>query len=276
MKLRVTPFYANYGFHPTFSVTPWWKSIPPLPAITDFSSYLKTICSELQAELKIAQQTAKRKYDKHCAPALSFKPGDLVMLSWHNIKTTSPSNKLDYWKLGPFKIIESIGTNAYHLSLPPSFHHLHLVFNINLLEPYTPPSTFPFHVEGASTPSNILLEGENTLNIREFLDVQKVGHCYDYLVDFMDKDLLEHAWVLLSDISTTHNEFLETFHCRHKSLPRPSDQAFKAKCHVVEIPIPISTPIKSIFESLSITTINPSETHPDLFESVHNAPCLHL
>ena len=26
-------FYANYGFHPTFSVTPLRKSIPPLPTV---------------------------------------------------------------------------------------------------------------------------------------------------------------------------------------------------------------------------------------------------
>ena len=57
---HVTPFYANYGFHPTFSVTPLRKSIPPLPAVTDFSSYLETIHSELQAELKIAQDCQKK------------------------------------------------------------------------------------------------------------------------------------------------------------------------------------------------------------------------
>src|SRR5260370_34177425 len=54
---QVTPFYANYGFHPSFSVTPLQKSVPPLPTITDFIAHLDSICSGLQAELKIAQQT---------------------------------------------------------------------------------------------------------------------------------------------------------------------------------------------------------------------------
>ena len=108
------------------------------------------------------------------------------------------------------------------------------------------------------------MEGENTLNIQEFLDVQKVGCHFNYLVDFRNKDLLEHAWVPLSDIPTAYNEFLETFHHRHKSLPRPLDQAFKAKCHVAEIPIPIP-PI-----SPPTTSIYPSENHPDLFESIHD------
>src|SRR5260370_1531108 len=87
----------------------------------------------------------------------------------------------------------------------------------------------------------------------------------------MDKDLSEHAWVLLSDISTAHNEFLETFHHRHKSLPRPSDQVFKAKCHLVEVPIPnpsdfISSP------TISTLPINPSYEQPSLFESINNLP----
>ncbi len=202
MKLPVLPcFMLTTGSILLFQ-SPHCRNL--FPAITDFSSYLETIHSELQAELKIAQQTAKRKYDKHCAPALSFKPGDLVMLSWHNIKTTSPSNKLDYWKLGPFKIIESIGTNAYHLSLPPLLGCLHLVFNINLLKPYIPPSIFPFCVEGTSSPPDVQLEGENILNIKEFLDVWKVGHHFNYLVDFKGRDLLECAWVLLLDIVMVH------------------------------------------------------------------------
>ena len=143
--------------------------------------------------------------------------------------------------------------------------HLHPVFNVNLLEPYTSPSTFPSHIEGVPTP-DVQLEGENTLNIQEFLDVQKVGHHFDYLVDFRNKDLSEHAWVPLLDIPTAYDEFLETFHHRHKSLPRPSDQVFKAKCCVAEIPISIS-PI-----SPSTTSIDPSENHPDLFKSIHDVP----
>src|SRR5260370_6945770 len=55
---RIMPFYANYGFHPSFSVTPLQKSIPPLPAITDFVSHLESICTELQADLSFAQQLA--------------------------------------------------------------------------------------------------------------------------------------------------------------------------------------------------------------------------
>src|SRR5260370_30255095 len=67
----------------------------------------------------------------------------------------------------------------------------------------------------------------------------------------MDKDLLERAWVPLSDIPTAYDEFLETFHHKHKSLPRPSAQALKMKCCVVEndsfsIPFTPTDPVQNV------------------------------
>ena len=60
---HTTPFYANYGFHPTFSITPVQKTTTP--ATSNFLNHLSTIHSELQAKLKLTQETTKRKYDVH-------------------------------------------------------------------------------------------------------------------------------------------------------------------------------------------------------------------
>ena len=53
----------------------------------------------------------------------------------HNVKTTRPSKKLDYKKMGPFKIIKKVGTSSYKLDLPASMA-IHNTFHISLLEPY--------------------------------------------------------------------------------------------------------------------------------------------
>src|SRR5260370_37543329 len=58
---HVMPFYPNYGFHPSFSVTPLQKSIPPLPAITDFVSHLESIHTELQAKLMFCSRDCQVK-----------------------------------------------------------------------------------------------------------------------------------------------------------------------------------------------------------------------
>jgi hypothetical protein len=51
-----------------------------------------------------------------------------------NIKTKRPSNKLDYLRLGLFKIEEKLGLVSYRLKLPESMKKLYLVFHISLLE----------------------------------------------------------------------------------------------------------------------------------------------
>ena len=45
--------------------------------------------------------------------------------------------------IGPFEILERIGTVAYRLALPPSMSGVHEVFQISMLRKYAPD---PFHV----------------------------------------------------------------------------------------------------------------------------------
>ena len=166
---HISPFYANYGFNPPFSIPCLHQLLTP--ATSNFLSHLSTIHSKLTAELKLVQESAKLKYDAYRAPAPTFNNGDLVMLSHQNIKMTCPSNKFDYRKLGPFKVINCIGNNAYWLELPESPSQLHPVFNINLLEPYTLPSSFPDRIQRLNPILEIVLEAENVLKLKEITDV---------------------------------------------------------------------------------------------------------
>ena len=45
--------------------------------------------------------------------------------------------------IGPFEILERIGTVAYRLALPPSMSGVHKVFHVSMLRKYTPD---PAHV----------------------------------------------------------------------------------------------------------------------------------
>jgi hypothetical protein len=57
----------------------------------------------------------------------------MVYLFRKNVKTKRLSDKLDYKKLGPFKIKRKIGPINYKLSLP-YIMKIHLIFYILLLE----------------------------------------------------------------------------------------------------------------------------------------------
>src|SRR5260370_3165326 len=136
------------------------------------------------------------------------------MLSCCNIKTPQPSNKFDYHKIGPFKILNAVGSNAYWLQLPVALSHLHPVFNVNLLEPYIQ-SVLPDHLQPIIPISDVILEGENKLNIKQILDVRKTGHCLNYLLDYVDKLISDQSWVPLSDIPSSYDELLKHFHWCH-------------------------------------------------------------
>jgi hypothetical protein len=63
-----------------------------------------------------------------------FKEGDKVYLLRKNIKTKQSSNKLDYKKLGLFKIDKKIGSINYKFKLPRIIE-IYLIFHILFLKP---------------------------------------------------------------------------------------------------------------------------------------------
>ena len=46
--------------------------------------------------------------------------------------------KLSLRFMGPFEILERVGTVAYRLALPPSMSSIHEVFHVSMLRRYTP------------------------------------------------------------------------------------------------------------------------------------------
>ena len=118
------------------------------------------------------QSAAKKYYDrKH--KARKYEVGQKVLLSARNIRTRRTSAKLGDKFLGPFSIVESVGTNAYRLNLPVKYERLHPVFHVSLLEPYQPR-------EGVAPPPPIDLEGEEHFEVARILGkiIRKGGKVY--------------------------------------------------------------------------------------------------
>ena len=49
--------------------------------------------------------------------------------------------KLSPRYIGPFNILERVGTVAYRLVLPPNLLGVHVVFHVSMLQKYTPDLT---------------------------------------------------------------------------------------------------------------------------------------
>ena len=120
----------------------------------------------LRAEMATAQLRHKENYDRHRKPDPNLKSGDMVWFLPCNVHTTRPSKKLDYKKIGPFKILAKIGTSAYKLAFPLSMK-IHNTIHITLLEPYQD-NRFPSQIQ--EPPPPIQIEGEDEHELDEIID----------------------------------------------------------------------------------------------------------
>jgi hypothetical protein len=105
----------------------------------------------------------KRKGDTKKMP-MNIVRNNQVWLWWQNIKTTRPSTKLDYQRLGRFTIMKQINVVAFQLELLNSMK-IHHVFHVSLLEPYHA-STVPWRICEPPPPNEV-----NDEQAYEMLDV---------------------------------------------------------------------------------------------------------
>ena len=104
-SIQCSPFYANYGYNPTFHLDLRKYPNCPVPAAKSLADDLKTLHDNLVESVKIAQNHQARYYDaKHKRVELST--GDKVWLLSPNIHIQHPSKKLNWKCLGPYSITE--------------------------------------------------------------------------------------------------------------------------------------------------------------------------
>ena len=89
----------------------------------------------------LTTQSRKKSYADMRRRPLEFKVGDHVFLKVMPMKRVvrfGKRGKLSPRFIGPFEILERVGTVAYRLALPPSMSGVHEVFHVSMLRKYTP------------------------------------------------------------------------------------------------------------------------------------------
>ena len=97
----------------------------------------------IRHRLLTAQSRQKSYADIRRRP-LEFEVGDHVFLKVmpkRGVVRFGKRGKLSSRFIGPFEILERVGTVAYRLALPPSMSGVHEVFHISMLQKYTPDPT---------------------------------------------------------------------------------------------------------------------------------------
>jgi len=130
---KITPFFANYGFHPQ---TEWMKEREAHnPGATLYAHGMQDIHQQVKHTLENTRESMKKYYDRKATEQPSIEVGDLVMLNAKNIRTKRPSKKLSLKLEGPFKVVEKKGSRPYKLEISPRWK-IHPVCHVSLLDPY--------------------------------------------------------------------------------------------------------------------------------------------
>ena len=140
-SIQMAPYEALYG-RPCRSSLCWTKvgesSITGPNLIRDTSEKVSLI----RQRLLTAQSRQKSYADVRRRP-LEFEVGDHVFLKVmpkRRVVRFGKRGKISPRFIGPFEILERVGTAAYRLALLPSMSSVHEIFHVSMLRKYTPNS----------------------------------------------------------------------------------------------------------------------------------------
>jgi hypothetical protein len=223
----MSPFFANYGFNPRCSIqvaVQTNEQVPQNPAAEELIARYKAVHQQVKENLAAAQAKYKEYYDANVKEAPPFAVGDMVWLSRRNITTTRPSTKLDFKRLGPYKILDVIGESkmAFKLDLPRSMK-IHPVFHASLLDPHRA-NTIPGRIQPPPPP--VTVEDALEYEVEEILDSRVRNNKLEYFVDWIGYAPHERSWEPASYLENSPEE-IARYHERYPD--RPSTQTLRTR-----------------------------------------------
>ena len=238
---RMSPFFANYGFHPHFlaescPTSSSSSSSHSAPTAEEFTSYLHDIHERLVQNVKHAQDLQAKYYNAKHKPAM-LNPSDLVWLNSSNISTTCPSKKLDWKHLGPFKVVKRIGLQAYKLDLPVSMRHIHDTFHISLLDPLKSTSIPPHRLLTAPSAAYVKDDHEH-FEVDDILDSRHIRNRLEYLIKWKGYPDSDNSWEPSSHVAS--RALIKEFHRPHPTKLAPSS---RHRIHAVSFISPSNEPL---------------------------------
>lgn len=181
---------------------------------TELVNKLTSIHQEVTDNIKKANQSYIKYYNQSREQQPDYNIGSKVWLSRRFITTKRPSSKLDYTKLGPFEVIDKVGTRAFRLKLPETMK-IHPVFHVSLLEPFVE-STIPGRI--LAPPPVIEVDGVEEYEVENILDSRLRRRRLEYLIDWKGYGASERTWEPSENL-TNSTEIIKEFHIKYPNKP---------------------------------------------------------
>jgi hypothetical protein len=177
-----SPFFALLGYNPELRLDLNLEDeVHPggVPAVHARLQKLEDAREKMREHWRYAVDRQVERYNRKHKP-IQFKRGQLVMLSTRNLRFDATKTKLAPRFIGPFRVLERVGKQAYRLALPQQYSLLHNVFPVSLLEPW--------HSNKGSDPLPMppLAEEEDEWEVEAILDKATIDREAYYLVKWKD------------------------------------------------------------------------------------------
>ena len=191
-----SPFYLNYGYEPVVPIQLLkGDEIARTESVATFAQRVASDWKLARENLERSVQLQAKYYDKRHRD-VSYKAGDLVLLSTRNLRLKGVPAKLQKRFVGPFKIIERIGQQAYRLALPIDWK-IHPVFHVSLLKDW---KSAAVHEDLAVSQNDDLEIEEPYWEVERILRWRKIKRknkiIKEYLVLWKGFPIDEASWIL--------------------------------------------------------------------------------
>jgi hypothetical protein len=229
----VSPFFANYGFHPRLGVEPSKPCPPNLSHVQKRQFYRANIVTDrferiLTQLTALAKQSAQRYEDnanKQRSESPRYATGQEVYIDTRNMKTNRPMKKGDDKWAGPYTV-QAVYPRACLVNLPANMK-IFPVFHNSLLCPKNEDSGLPVQdrineAESKNIKGRILEREDGTDEVVEKWEFEKLLDSHNqaglqYLVKWKHHP---PSWQPASDLRGQDRALLD-YHYRHPNKPGP-------------------------------------------------------
>jgi transposase InsO family protein len=224
-SLNQTPFVTVFGDADMELPS---AEVDEAPEKVDAVEWRMTDLTVVREQCQFFAAAAKLSQAHHANKKLTpqtFEVGQEVILSTKNIKTKRVKKKLDFKWIGPFKVLDRVGSQAYRLSLPAQYP-IHDVFHVSLLEPYR-------SRPGCEPPPPQEIDGDLEWNVEKVVDMRMKGRSTEYKVRWEGWTPAHDSWEPASNLANAKSAIAEY----SSSLQLKKSVAGKRRGETGEIPV---------------------------------------